>query len=68
MQGITENFNAPDEKDLRRTYDVMRDMLISGDRFFSRAYDPEYLIPTVADVPYAPVKLNPVYNGIMQPK
>lgn len=60
MLSTPHSFNAPDEEDMVRSYDVLRNMLINGDRYFNINYDPALIIPTVAKSPYQAVKLNPM--------
>ena len=48
---------------LLRCYDVYRETLLCGDRYFNPNFDYANPVPTLAAVPYPPIKLNPLYSG-----
>ena len=51
------------KSNLLRCYDVYRETLLCGDRYFNPNFDYANPVPTLAAIPYPPIKLNPLYSG-----
>ena len=61
--GLPNDYANAGKANLLRCYDVYRETLLCGDRYFNPNFDYANPVPTLAEVPYPPIKLNPLYSG-----
>ena len=61
--GLPNDYANAGKANLLRCYDVYRETLLFGDRYFNPNFDYANPVPTLAAVPYPPIKLNPLYSG-----
>ena len=61
--GLPNDYANAGKANLLRCYDVYRETLLCGDRYFNPNFDYANPVPTLAAIPYPPIKLNPLYSG-----
>lgn len=58
LYGSLPSYAGACASNLTRCYDAYRQTLLTGDRYYNANYDYACLIPTLATIPYPPMKLN----------
>lgn len=63
LYGDLPSYDMASEANLNRCYDVFRQTLLAGDRFYNSNFDYAFNEPVLAINPYPAVELNPNYQG-----
>lgn len=63
LYGELPSYDKASESNLNRCYDVFRQTLLAGDKFYNPNFDYAFSEPVLASKPYPAVELNPNYRS-----